>query len=75
VLGPGTVQAGDSWILEERITDAGSIPAINRCMYLEFDPGYARTMIEMPGLETWWKDQARQKIEDHTGHWTSTMKA
>lgn len=75
VLEPGTVQAGDSCILEERINDAGSIPAINRCMYLEFDEGYARTMIEMPGLETWWKDQARQKIEDYTGHWTSSMKA
>jgi hypothetical protein len=32
-------------------------------MHLEFDAGYARRMLEMPGLETWWKDQARQKIE------------
>ncbi|ADV82364.1 MOSC domain-containing protein [Terriglobus saanensis] len=74
VLEPGAVQAGDSWILEERVNDAGSIPAINRCMYLEFDPEFARAMLEMTGLEAWWKEQARQKIEDGAGHWTSTMK-
>jgi MOSC domain-containing protein YiiM len=74
VLEPGVIQAGDPWILEQRINPDGSIPAINRCMYLEFDPGYARGMLEMPGLEAWWKDQARQKIEDQTAHWTSTMK-
>jgi hypothetical protein len=31
-------------------------------------------MLEMPGLEAWWKDQARQKLSSHAGHWTSTMK-
>jgi MOSC domain-containing protein YiiM len=75
VLEPGTLQAGDNWILEERINQNGSIPAINRCMYLEFDAAYARTVLEMPGLEAWWKDQARQKIDDQAGHWTSTMKS
>jgi MOSC domain-containing protein YiiM len=74
VLEPGTLQAGDPWIVEERVNQDGSIPAINRCMYLEFDASYARKMLEMPGLEAWWKDQARQKIDDQTGHWTSTMK-
>jgi hypothetical protein len=43
-------------------------------MYLEFDAGYARRMLEMHGLEAWWKDQARQKIEDEAKHWTSTIK-
>ncbi len=74
VLEPGAVQAGDGWVLEERVPNAASIPAINRCMYLEFDPDLARMMIEMRGLEAWWRDQARQKIEDHEGHWTSGMK-
>jgi MOSC domain-containing protein YiiM len=74
VLEPGAFEAGDPWIIEERINHDGSIPALNRCMYLEFDAGYARRMLEMPGLEAWWKDQARQKIEDQAEHWTSTMK-
>ncbi len=75
VLEPGIVQAGDQWSLKQRLNEIGSIPAINRCMYLEFDANYARTMLEMQGLEAWWKDQARQKLEDNEKHWTSTMKA
>jgi MOSC domain-containing protein YiiM len=73
VLEPGAFQAGDQWVIEQRINHDGSIPAINQCMYLEFDETYAQRMMEMPGLETWWKDQARQKIEERTAHWTSTM--
>jgi hypothetical protein len=66
-------------VIEERINEDGSIPAINRCMYLEFDPEYARRMMEMPGLEAWWKEQAPQKLkgqehEDQADHWTLTMK-
>jgi MOSC domain-containing protein YiiM len=75
VLEPGTLQAGDSWILEERLNHDGSIPAINRCMYLEFDANYACSMAEMQGLEAWWKEQALQKISDQANHWTSTMKS
>ena len=74
VLEPGAVKEGDLWKLEERINAAGSIPAINRCMYLDFDAGYACTMLEMPGLEAWWKEQARQKLDNNKGHWTSAMK-
>lgn len=73
VLEPGSLRQSDKWSVEERINAAGSIPAINRCMYLDFDPDYARMMLEMPGLETWWKEQTRQKIEDRE-HWTSKMK-
>ena len=71
VFEPGILQAGDRWTLEDRLNAAGSIPAVNRCMYLDFDPAFA---LAMPGLETWWKDQARQKLGDRTAHWTSTMK-
>jgi MOSC domain-containing protein YiiM len=73
VLEPGAVQEGDSWSVEERLNEAGSIPAINRCMYLDFDPGYARQMLSMKGLAEWWKDQARLKLEGHAQHWTATM--
>ena len=74
VLEPGTVKEGDSWSLQERINETGSIPGINRCMYLDFAPNYARTMLEMPGLEAWWKEQARKKLDNSKEHWTSPMK-
>ena len=74
VLEPGTVQERDGWRLERRLNEGGTIPAINRCMYLDFDPEYARRMLEMPGLEAWWKDQARQKLTNRQEHWTSAMK-
>jgi MOSC domain-containing protein YiiM len=74
VLEPGAFQAGDPWIIEERVNQDGSIPAINRCMYLEFDANYARRMLEMSGLEAWWKDQALEKLGGPTQHWTANMK-
>jgi MOSC domain-containing protein YiiM len=74
VLQPGTLQEGDPWLLEERLNPTGSIPAINRCLYLDFDPAYAQSMLQMPGLEPWWKEQALQKLENHSTHWTSSMK-
>jgi MOSC domain-containing protein YiiM len=72
VLEPGILREGDSWVLQERLNPAGSIPAINRCMYLEFDPGFAHTMLDMLGLGAWWKDQARQKLVN-AEHWTPSM--
>jgi MOSC domain-containing protein YiiM len=73
VLEPGTLQEADPWVLEQRLNPSGSIPAINRCMYLAFDPDFAQTMLDMPGLEAWWKDQVRQKLAS-AEHWTSAMK-
>ena len=75
VLEPGVVQSGEPWSLQERLNWTGSIPAINRCMYLDFDPGFAHSMLDMPGLEQWWEEQARQKLEARDSHWTSTMKS
>lgn len=74
VLKPGVLHAGDTWIVEERINEVGSIPAINRCMYLQFDPSFARAMLAMQGLASWWKEQAREKLEGQNAHWTSAMK-
>ena len=74
VLSPGVLQAGDAWRLEERLNHDASIPAINRCMYLKFDREFAGRMLEMSGLEGYWKDQARQKMRDQDGHWTTSMK-
>jgi MOSC domain-containing protein YiiM len=74
VLEPGIVQSGNAWSLQQRLNPTGSIPAINRCVYLDFDPTYAKTLLDMPGLAAWWKDQAREKLEGRELHWTTTMK-
>lgn len=74
VLEPGVVQPGDAWVLQERPNPKGAIPAINRCMYLNFDPAYADLMQGMSGLGDWWKEQALEKQSRLTSHWTSSMK-
>lgn len=73
VLEAGTVQEGDRRQLQERLNPHGSISAINRCMYLDFDPTYAEQMVQMVGLGEWWKEQARERRQQ-TNHWTTTMK-
>jgi MOSC domain-containing protein YiiM len=74
VLEPGAVEAGNAWELQERLNPDGSIPAINRCMYLHFDPDDANRIIEMPGLGAWWRKELIQKLEKQNEHWTATMK-
>jgi MOSC domain-containing protein YiiM len=74
VIEPGVVAAGDAWDLQERPNPGGSITAINRCAYLQFDPIYARRIIEMPGIAEWWKEQMIEKLEKRNEHWTATMK-
>lgn len=74
VVEDGSVQPGDAWQLQERLNPAGSIPAINRCFYLAFDPEYAQRMTQMQGLGNWWKQQAIERGEQQNQHWTATMK-
>lgn len=74
VLEAGIVQPGDAWQLEERLNPDGSIMAINRCAYLDFDPDYARRMEQMAGLGEWWKKQMRERLEAQDQHWTATLK-
>jgi MOSC domain-containing protein YiiM len=62
VLEPGFIERGEPWLLRDRPAPAGTIPAINRCMFLAFDPEYARTMQQMQGLGEWWKERAREKL-------------
>lgn len=73
VLEPGTTQPGDDWCLQERLNADGSIPSINRCMYLDFEAGYARRITLMSGLEPWWKEQMSEKLASSSQHWTATM--
>jgi MOSC domain-containing protein YiiM len=70
----GIVQPGDTWQLQERFNPDGSIPAINRCLYLDFDPELAQRMAQMPGLADWWKAQAKERTEQLEAHWMATMK-
>jgi MOSC domain-containing protein YiiM len=75
VLEPGIIQPGDAWNLRERPNPDGAIPAINRCLYLHFDPEFASRMLRMPGLADWWKEQVVEKREQNQAHWTATMAA
>jgi MOSC domain-containing protein YiiM len=74
VLEPGTIGAGNTWELQERPNPDGSIPAINRCAYLHFDPIFATRIIEMPGIAAWWRELMVEKREKQAEHWTATMK-
>lgn len=71
----GIVQPGDAWDLQERPNPDGTIPAINRCIYLDFDPRYAARMVQMQGLADWWKELVIEKQARLGDHWTETMNA
>lgn len=74
VIEAGIVQPGDSWQVEERFNPDGTIPAINRCLYLDFDPQFAQRMTQMVGLADWWKAQASERSQQRNEHWTAAMK-
>ena len=74
VLEPGMVASGDAWDVQERLNPDGSIPAINRCAYLDFDPAFARQITQMEGLDPGWKDLFGEKLSPESeDHWTGTM--
>ena len=73
VLEAGTVQAGESWMMQERLNDEASIPAINRCFYLEFDMDLANRFAEAPGLADWWREQFREKLARTGKHWSEDI--
>jgi MOSC domain-containing protein YiiM len=55
VIEPGTTQAGDPFQLIERVHEKGSIQALNRCHYHEFDPDTALMFAEMRELSADWR--------------------
>jgi len=73
VLEPGILQEGDPWRLQERPNEDASIAAINRCAYLAFDETYARRILAMRGLESWWKEQMQEQLSREPDHWTEAM--
>lgn len=74
VLEAGSVSPGDPWIVEQRFDDEASIPRINNCMYLKFDGTYAERILRMPGVGTWWREQAAEKLVARDEHWSSGLK-
>ncbi|HLH01663.1 MAG TPA: MOSC domain-containing protein [Bryobacteraceae bacterium] len=69
VLEAGVLETGDPYVLEERLNEGASIPALNRCAYLDFDPAFAMRMLQMPGLAEWWKQQMRERLGEGDEHW------
>jgi MOSC domain-containing protein YiiM len=73
VLEHGEVEAGDAWLLQERLHERASIPALNRCMYLEFDPALAAEFAQMDGLADWWERQFHEKLARTAEHWSDAI--
>lgn len=73
VLEAGAVQQGDGWIVQERTNWRASIPAINRCLYLEFNPDLANEFAETPALANWWRDQFRERLARTSKHWSEEI--
>ena len=73
VLEPGTVRAGDVWQLEQRLNEIGSIPSINLCFYLDFDPEFARRALALRGLGDWWKQEFQEKLKVEQEHWSQAI--
>ena len=63
VLEPGAVQAGDDWQLKQRLNPSATITAINRCYFLHFDGDFARDLVQMQGIGSWWRDQMLLKLQ------------
>jgi MOSC domain-containing protein YiiM len=55
VLTPGTVQAGDVWLLEARPHADLTLHAINVCAHHTFDKVLAQRLLETPELSAGWK--------------------
>lgn len=73
VLEPGIVAAGDLWLLQERFHSSGSIPAINQCLYLDFNVDLATEFSQMDGLAEWWRDQFRERLGRTSRHWSQDI--
>lgn len=73
VLQPGTVSAGDAWQLQQRLNQIGSISAINRCFYLDFNPALAGQFATLNGLAEWWQQQFREKLRAAQDHWSDRI--
>lgn len=73
VMEPGSVQAGDEWLLQQRLNEQGSISALNRCFYLELARDLAAVFARMEGLAEWWRDQFREKLARTGQHWSEEI--
>jgi MOSC domain-containing protein YiiM len=72
VLQPGVIRPGDPWRLEQRLNAVGSITAINRCFYQDFDREFAMSVLSLNGLADWWKEQFVDKLQADPKHEPNT---
>jgi MOSC domain-containing protein YiiM len=63
VLTPGTVQAGDAWLLESRDFPSATLHALNRCAYHDFDPAVAEQFLAIPDLHAHWRKRLVARLE------------
>lgn len=63
VLEPGIVEEGDKLELVARPHPEGSIKALNRCHYHDFDPQVARRFADMPELMAYWRKSMAKRLE------------
>lgn len=62
VVEPGVVEAGDTLRLEERPHPDLSVHAVNACGHRRFDPDLARRCLDVPELDSTWRDLLGKKL-------------
>jgi MOSC domain-containing protein YiiM len=64
VLTPGTLQAGDALVLEDRPNPELTIRELSRCFYHQYNPAVASAFLAADGLMEWWKQRLREKAQE-----------
>lgn len=63
VLEPGALAAGDELELVDRPSPGLSIHALNACWYHSFDAAAALRFADAQGLQDWWRQRLRDRVE------------
>ena len=56
------LKPGDAWRLEQRFNPAGTLYALNKCWYHDFDPALADQATHMAGLMPWWQQRFAERF-------------
>lgn len=67
VLQPGTVQAGDEWLLEDRRYPQMTVQRLNEVGHHTFDPDFARRALDVPELSSTWRYIMQVLLKKHEG--------
>lgn len=66
VLAPGTFQAGDELILEQRPNPGLTMRALTHCYFHDYDEALAQRFMRADGLMDWWKQLLEQRRSETT---------